>query len=62
MMNRKLAMALAVSMVVGSLAACGGKTDQAGTTAASKAENAQGGQSVLRSFISPFGPLFFLLT
>ena len=32
MMNRKLAMALAVSMVVGSLAACGGKTDQAGTT------------------------------
>ena len=43
MMNRKLAMALAVSMVVGSLAACGGKTDQAGTTAASKAENAQGG-------------------
>ena len=45
MMKRRLAMALAVSMVVGSLAACGGKTDQAGTTAASKAENAQGGQS-----------------
>ena len=44
MMKRRLAMALAVSMVVGSLAACGGKTDQ-GTTAASKAENAQGGQS-----------------
>ena len=34
MMKRKLAMALAVSMVVGSLAACGGKTDQAATTAA----------------------------
>ena len=45
MMKRKLAMALAVSMVVGSLAACGGKTDQAGTTAAPKAENAQGDQS-----------------
>ena len=45
MMKRKLAMALAVSMVVGSLAACGGKTDSAGTTAAPKAENAQGGQS-----------------
>ena len=42
MMKRKLAMALAVSMVVGSLAACGGKTDQAATTAAPKAENAQG--------------------
>ena len=45
MMKRKLAMALAVSMVVGSLAACGGKTDQAATTAAPKAENAQGDQS-----------------
>ena len=43
MMNRKLAMALAVSMVVGSLAACDGKPAQAGTTAASKAENAQAG-------------------
>ena len=45
MMKRKLAMALAVSMVVGSLAACGGKTDQAATTAVPKAENAQGDQS-----------------
>ena len=42
MMKRKLAMALAVSMVVGSLAACGGKTDQSATTAAPKSENAQG--------------------
>lgn len=40
MMKRKSAMALAVSMVVGSLAACAGKTDQTGTTAAPKAENA----------------------
>lgn len=45
MMKRKLAMALAVSMVVGSLAACGSKTESAGTTAAPKAENAQGAES-----------------
>ena len=42
MMKIKLAMALAVSMVVGSLAACGSKTESAGTTAAPKAEKAQG--------------------